>query len=237
VIRLLDDDALAGSAVVANRDMNRERGLTGSNGYGRELGVDVPDMIEDRLASGGFRWLDLCCGEGRALLECARLVDDPRLHITGVDLVDFFAGPPRPEVRLETASVASWAPDGSFDLVTCVHGLHYVGDKLGVLAKAASWLTEDGLLVANLAAASIVSADGRPLGRRLTAALRAAGFDYDGRRRRISCRGRRQPGFLLRSLGQFRYLGADDRAGPNYTGQPAVNSYYAVDVPLRPTAA
>ena len=24
----------------------------------------------------------------------------------------------------------------------------------------------------------------------------------------------------------YRYLGADDRAGPNYTGQPAVDSYY-----------
>ena len=23
----------------------------------------------------------------------------------------------------------------------------------------------------------------------------------------------------------YRYLGADDRAGPNYTGQPAVDSY------------
>ena len=24
----------------------------------------------------------------------------------------------------------------------------------------------------------------------------------------------------------FEYLGADDKAGPNYTGQPAVDSYY-----------
>ncbi len=24
----------------------------------------------------------------------------------------------------------------------------------------------------------------------------------------------------------YRYLGADDRSGPNYTGQPAVTSYY-----------
>ena len=26
----------------------------------------------------------------------------------------------------------------------------------------------------------------------------------------------------------YRYLGADDQAGPNYTGQPAVDSYYEV---------
>lgn len=25
----------------------------------------------------------------------------------------------------------------------------------------------------------------------------------------------------------YTYLGADDRAGPNYTNQPAVHSYYA----------
>ncbi|MFD0205449.1 MULTISPECIES: hypothetical protein [Saccharothrix] len=32
---------------------------------------------------------------------------------------------------------------------------------------------------------------------------------------------------LTGSNGYGRYLGADDRAGPNYTGQPAVHSYYA----------
>jgi hypothetical protein len=26
----------------------------------------------------------------------------------------------------------------------------------------------------------------------------------------------------------YRYLGADDQAGPNYTGQPAVDSHYEV---------
>ena len=105
--------------------------------------------------------------------------------------------------------------------MTCVHGLHYVGDKLAVLANAASWLAEDGLLVANLDVASIRAEDGRPVGRQLTSALRANGFGYDGRRRRISCRGPRDARL------PFRYVGADDQAGPNYTGQPAVNSIYA----------
>jgi hypothetical protein len=62
--------------------------------------------------------------------------------------------------------------------------------------------------------------DGSPAGRRLRAALRAAGFDYDPRRHRISRTG---PGEV--SL-PYAYLGADDRAGPNYTGQPAVHSHY-----------
>ncbi|MEV4144021.1 hypothetical protein AB0J40_10155 [Amycolatopsis sp. NPDC049691] len=56
--------------------------------------------------------------------------------------------------------------------------------------------------------------------RRLLPALRAAGFSYDPRARRI-----RRDGHFTGTL-PFRYLGADDRAGPNYTGQPAVRSYY-----------
>lgn len=223
MVRLLDNQALERSSVVANRTMNRERGLTGSNGYGRELGIDVVGLITDRLSRGAetFDWLDLCCGTGTALLECAGLVDDPRLRITGVDLVDFFAGPPHPRVEFVTGSVDSFAPQRCFDLVTCVHGLHYVGDKLDVLARAASWLTADGLLVANLDLAAVVSEQGFPWRRRLTGPLRSTGFEYDARRRRIRCTGHRQVRL------PFRYLGADDQAGPNYTGQLAVNSYYA----------
>jgi hypothetical protein len=35
-----------------------------------------------------------------------------------------------------------------YDLITCVHGLHYAGDKLAALARAASWLTPGGLISA-----------------------------------------------------------------------------------------
>ena len=58
--------------------------------------------------------------------------------------------------------------------------------------------------------------------RRIASALRRAGLLYDHRRRLVSCRGRRQVRL------PYRYLGADDTAGPNYTGQPAVDSYYGV---------
>lgn len=75
-------------------------------------------------------------------------------------------------------------------------------------------------MIADLDLDSIRLADGRPAGRRLTAHLRAAGLTYDARRRRISCTG---PHTL--SL-PYTYLGADDRAGANYTGQPAVHSHY-----------
>jgi SAM-dependent methyltransferase len=195
---------------VANREMNRERRLAGRDGYSRVLGFDVLGLPP------GARWLDLCCGSGRALLDAAAA--RPDLDITGVDLVGFFAasGP----VRFETASITAWEPSGRFGLVTCVHGLHYVGDKLGALLRAASWLAEDGVFVANFDAASLRLPEGAPAARRVLSALREAGFAYDSRARRI-----RRTGRFTGAL-PFRYLGADDRASPNYTGQPAVHSYY-----------
>lgn len=225
--RLLDDGDLTLSALVANCAMNRERQLAGVNSYTRELGFNPLDRVRARAVRGQHSsWLDLCCGTGRALLQAAHQLHrdglDDRIALVGVDLVDFFDPMPAVglPVELVTAPVTSWAPARRFDLITCVHGLHYVGDKLATLTRAASWLTDDGLLVADLDLTSIRLPDGRPAGRALSGALRRAGFDYDARRRRITCTGRRDG-----SLG-YIYLGADDNAGPNYTNQPAVNSYY-----------
>ncbi|MGW6498146.1 class I SAM-dependent methyltransferase [Nonomuraea angiospora] len=214
---LTKDDELEGSPVVANSLMNRERRLPS---YNRELGIDVIDVLRATKARPA-RWLDLCCGTANALNEATALLGQDA-EIVGVDLVDFFACPPRPpRLRLITASATTWRPDAAFDLITCVHGLHYVGDKLALLAKAADWLTEDGLFVANFDTRSIRLPDGAPAGRRLTTALRSQGMTYDGRTRRISRRGRSRLDL------PYRYLGADDQAGPNYTGQPAVNAHHA----------
>ena len=236
---LLDDETLAASAVVANSTMNRERQLDGVNSYTREPGFNPLDWITarhrqrlgDAESDGTVRWLDLCCGTGRSLVQAAdqlrRAGLDQQVHITGVDLVDFFdpIPVPTPALQLTCASVTSWTPPHRFDLITCVHGLHYLGDKLAVLARIADWLTGDGLFVADLDLNSVRLPDGRPAGRKLLGALRANGFAVDTRRRRITRTGAdtvRMP---------YAYLGADDRAGPNYTGQPAVNSYYQ-PVPL-----
>lgn len=147
---LLGDDELERSAIVANCRMNRERGLTGSNGYGVEIGLDPLDFLRQRLSSGHLAaWLDLCCGSGKALIEAAQIVHAEGLvvEIVGVDLVGMFQ---RPDpsltcLRLVEASLSTWLADRPFDLITCVHGLHYVGDKLGLIARAASWLAEEGL--------------------------------------------------------------------------------------------
>ncbi|MET8833584.1 class I SAM-dependent methyltransferase [Micromonospora sp. NPDC004540] len=227
--RLLDDETLESSAVVANSAMNRERQLAGVNSYTRELGFNPLEWIMARTAQSlqtTIGWLDLCCGTGRCLLQAADALArdglDHLVTIVGVDLVDFFDRTPVPgtALQLSCASVTSWSPPRRFDLITCVHGLHYVGDKLAVLTRVAGWLTDDGRFSADLDLDSIRLADGRPAGRKLATALREAGFTVDTRRHRI---GRNGPGIV--SL-PYTYLGADDRAGANYTGQPAVTSYY-----------
>lgn len=206
--------------------MNRERQLAGVNSYARELGLSPLDVLRAAIAGGGTgAWLDLCCGTGRALIQAAAALHDEgllqRAAITGVDLAGAFGPRPAglPGLQLVASPVSAWAPTRSYDLITCVHGLHYVGDKLASLARAASWLTPGGLLVAHLDLADI-SIAGQATTRRLSRVLRDAGFSYDSRRRRISCTGR------LEATLPFRYLGADDRSGPNYTGQPAVTSHY-----------
>ncbi|WP_034262421.1 class I SAM-dependent methyltransferase [Actinospica robiniae] len=221
--RLLDDTALAASAVVANNTMNRERGLAGPNSYAKELGFDPYEFLAAR--QGAQAWLDLCCGSGKALIYAAGRIaaERPEAAVTmvGIDLVDHFMGGPRPPgLELIAASVADWSPRRSFDLITCVHGLHYVGDKLRVLERAASWLVPDGLLVADFDAESVRDVRGRSSARRVASAVRRAGWEYDTRRKRVSCLGPCTLNF------EAAYLGADDAAGPNYTGQPAVASYY-----------
>jgi len=231
--RLLNDDALHASAVVANNAMNRERQLAGVNSYTRELGFNPLDWLTVRMRSKGqdtvsMGWLDLCCGTGRALLQAAEHLAaaglSDRATLVGVDLVDTFDPIPRsgPVPQLVCASVTDWQPPRRFDLITCVHGLHYVGDKLGLLVRAATWLTDTGMFVADLDLTSIRLAGGQPAGPRLTTALRRAGFPYDARRHRVTRTGPRHVDL------PYRYLGADDRAGPNYTGQPAIHSIYDI---------
>jgi SAM-dependent methyltransferase len=199
---VLDDHRLAESSVVANNAMNRERGLDGVNSYTRELGFHPLKAL-----APGQAWLDLCCGSGRALIEAAK---HGTYTLAGVDLVDYFSAGDGP--TLVTASLSTWQPDRTFDLITCVHGLHYIGDKLGLLARIASWLTPGGLFAGHLDLANVKTPKPfRPS---------RCGLEYDVRRRIVMIRGPRQVSF------PFEYLGADAGAGPNYTGQPAVDSHY-----------
>lgn len=161
---LVGDVELAASPVVANSTMNRERTLTGVNSYARELGFDPAERLRGRPGA----WLDLCSGEGRALVAAAGSVAAGS-ELTGVDLVGPLGPVPvLPGLRLLTASVADWEPERTYDLVTCVHGLPYLGDKLGLLACWAGALTGDGLLAATFDPASVRRPDGRSADRKST---------------------------------------------------------------------
>ena len=138
--------------VVANRNMNRERQFSGPNSYERDIRFDMSAFIQSRPK---VRWLDLCCGTGRALIHASMRFGN-RLECHGVDLVDCFAPvPDRANVTFHAASLRIWECADSFDLITCIHGLHYIGDKLGLIERANQWLTRDGLFLGHLDLADI----------------------------------------------------------------------------------
>ncbi len=219
---LLTDDTLEQSSVVANCTMNRERELLGTNGYDQELRFDPLDFVRRRAAAdGSATWLDLCCGSGRALIDAADVAEAEELpiRIIGVDLVDMFRESNSSKLSFVAASLTHWQPTAPVDLITCVHGLHYIGDKLRLISRAAGWLTNQGRFAANLDLQNILLRKGSAR-RQVAAALRSNGCEYSFRHKLLH-RDKRCELSL-----PFRYLGADDQAGPNYTGQPAVTSHY-----------
>jgi hypothetical protein len=97
-----------------------------------------------------------------------------------------------------------------------------VGDKLGVIRSAIAWLKPDGLFVANFDVANLKNAEGDSLQSAVLKDWKKCGLVYQSRQHLMSCEG-------ARSIPQlYCYLGADDHAGPNYTGQPVVDSYYGM---------
>ena len=94
----LSDDALENSHVVANCRMNRERNLTGSNGYSKEIGFNPVEFVRERVSPIlKTSWMDLCSGTGKALIQAAKVIQGDglaeKIEIVGVDLVDMFLAP------------------------------------------------------------------------------------------------------------------------------------------------
>jgi trans-aconitate methyltransferase len=169
--RLLSDAQLELSAVVANNRMNRERALFGINSYQKELGIDLLGLLAKRCDVGEeVRWIDVCCGTGNALLQAAAVLHAraswPQLYLEGLDLVGMFS--PQPShyghhLQMQIGSVSDWQPQTDYDLVTCIHGVHYLGDKLGFIRKVLAHLKPDGLFVFNLDVHNFKDADGQSM--------------------------------------------------------------------------
>jgi SAM-dependent methyltransferase len=222
---LLDNKQLEYSSVVANNRMNRERQAFGINSYEKDLGFKLIDFLEKCLAEHEtVRWMDLCCGKGNALIQGANYFynkNQIQLCIEGWDLAGIFSEKPShlDFLKLWQKSVAEWQPAMPCHLITCVHGLHYVGDKLKVIETALQNLTPQGIFLANLDLEN-VKITGKSVGS-LKKIFQKKGLQYN-KKHILSGTYHKNPDFGL------EYLGADDSAGPNYTGQEAVNSYYTV---------
>lgn len=226
-MNLLPEAQLIWSPTVANSRMNRERNASGVNSYEQEFKFKPEAYLAAKIAAyGQASWLDLCCGRGNALIQTARYFEQHGqqhlLQLTGVDLVDSFQ--PLDEnitcVEFVSASLLDWVPAQTYDLITCVHGLHYLGDKLKVIETSMAALNPSGRFVANLDVNNLVI-QGTNTSAYLKKSFKQLGIAYHARRKVLE----RVGGLAIKF--DLQYLGADDHAGPNYTGQDAVTSYYS----------
>lgn len=224
--KLINEKELEWSAVVANNSMNRERVAVGVNSYEKDLKWNPITYLKKLQTDSPPRWTDLCCGSGNALIQAAKTFENlpgktqPILH--GIDLVGFFSPHENStHLQLQQLSLSNWRPKNKSELITCVHGLHYLGDKLELILRAISHTKSNGLFVANLDINNIKLEGIKDANKTLKQFFKENGISYNSRTKLISSKGLQQPIEF-----PFRYLGADDQAGPNYTGQPVVDSYY-----------
>lgn len=219
---MLGSVELLASDVVANATMNRGRGLSGVNSYQRELGFDIAAFLRTRVETHGRAlWYDACCGEGKALAEAGAQFADYDwgrcTEIVGVDLVEMFV-PAGPGVRLIAGDVLTWRVDGKADLITCVHGLHYLGDKLAFLERAYAQLAPGGRLLAHLDTANLRL----PISwAQLTRLVRTRDIPIRLQNHRLTLE--RTEATLDFGLS---YQGATVSAEPNYTGITVIDSWY-----------
>lgn len=227
---LLPENQLIWSPIVANNCMNRERQASGINSYAQEIGFSPETWLKQQLEKQSqVSWLDVCCGQGNALLQVAQSLEKAQLqdsaYFHGIDLVSFFTPlPPNITcIHFEINSIVNWQPARQYDFITCIHGLHYVGDKLLAIKKMAKALAPQGCLIAHLDLQSIF-VNNQAAAAKVKEWLNRAGIIYDDQKKLIQLK---QP---LVGLPEFpgKYLGADDQAGKNYTGQEAVNAHYII---------
>jgi SAM-dependent methyltransferase len=224
-MNLLQPEQLQASPIVANNRMNRERNATGINSYEKDLGLNPIAFLQEKLRQQkDVRWLDICCGKGKALIQTQGYFESEmeRLFFTGIDLVGMYDPIPDAASNLElfTGPFENWHSDQTYDLITCVHGIHYMGDKLQALAKAISMLNPNGTFLANFDIRSIKNMQGIDLSGTILSVFNNNRIEYSSRKKIIQTIGGKKLKF------PFRFVGADDAAGPNYTGQEAVHSYY-----------
>lgn len=206
--------------------MNRKRKATGINSYEKDIQFHPISFLVDRIQQENIRWLDLCCGEGNALIETARYFQTKQkklpIQLTGIDLVNHFGDMSglHQQLTLQSLNLSEWIPQKKYDLITCVHGLHYIGDKLGLILKAITALKSDGLFIGNLDIKNIKIVGDTNKAKLLPSYFKSQKISYNSRIKLLKVTGNQ----TIKT--KFKYLGADDKAGTNYTGMEVVNSFY-----------
>lgn len=227
---IYDSNKLADSEIVANAFMNRNRGFVGVNSYSKDLKINLPSIISSQIEQkNSFSWLDLCCGKGRALVEAASFIKsnflkfEENISIFGIDLIDDFIHIPDELcfLLLKQGTVPDALPKGSFDLITCVHGLHYLGDKLGLISSLSGRLVKDGFFIGNIDHKNLKSENGKTL-RGILKIFSTFPQSYSSSTHilKIQSNAGKKIDF------KFKYIGSSEDAGPNYTGQNAIDSFY-----------
>lgn len=228
-MKLLKEKELIWSSIVANNRMNRKRKLVGVNSYEKEIGFNIIEFLTKRIINQEkVRWIDLCCGEGNALIEASQKFEEQgikEIELIGIDLVDMFEShEPKDFLEFKVSSLQSWKPEVQYDLITCIHGLHYLGDKLELISKAIGALKEHGQFIGNIDFENIKDSSGKTLKAYLLKKLKEFGITYHSRKRLLTCTDHKSVHFGL------EYIGANDKAGKNYTGQEVVDSYYNISI-------
>ena len=223
--QLLNEKELEWSTVVANNSMNRERVATGINSYEKDINLNPIEFIKERKTKSYIEWTDLCCGRGKAIIQVSNHFEGSelanKLFLRGIDLVEYFDEYKLSEnLTLKKMNLDNWLPERKCDLITIVHGLHYIGDKIDLIIKSVSALKKDGLFIGNLDLNNIEIVGHKHSKKIILDYFKKNSIEYNQRTRIVSAKGSNE---IEKS---FHYLGANDKAGPNYTGQPAVNSIY-----------
>ncbi len=225
---MLDNNDLLSSETVVNAAMNRGRGLSGVNSYERELRMSILPMLEERVRrTGQAVWYDACCGEGRALREAseqlAATASRRNIRLVGADLWDAFPPAAGENLRFVAADVVNFDPGVPVDLITCVHGLHYLGDKLGFLETAYARLAPGGIFVGHLDTTNLRAKDDASIWPALMRRIRVQGIlvRYSSHLLRLE----RNDAVLDFGVA---YQGATVSAQANYSGMIGVDSWYAL---------
>ena len=224
---LKNQNQLHNSSIVANSLMNRGRKCFGGNSYEKELSFPILEFLISRAQTEKQTvWLDICCGQGNALIEAAKTLTeqnlDSNINVIGIDLVGMFQKFPSESDCLELikTSFEDFKSTREFDLITCVHGLHYISDKLEFIENCVSRLKPDGIFLTNLDLANFKFQNGERADKTIAKSFKNVGLEYDSKKHLLVCKGKKEFKF------EFEYLGADDEAGANYTKQKVVDSYY-----------